>query len=617
MNLKELKRIVLEDGGSGGSGGGAGAGGPTGAGSTNDMGSVPNPVAGVVSPFWGARSRRAGRDKTLRMVKKSRVAQFDKTPDQLTHESSSINTDIYKNPTAKQWKKIPYGVRAYLHKSGDLYVGSHPNVLHYQIAREADKANGVPDYREGEIMKGWGEDHAQRYWNREATEHNHGVSLERIDPEGSESPVFARGESEANFDDRDPRHALVKTHIKAGRKKNPGVKFLTMNVHELNPYESLQEADADTGLSDEDAARYASLGEMQRGSAEDSMVKAQRALGGGVLSFAIEHGGDVIHRMNHTLRWGNTAQNLEIGRQYTLEKTDKVLHLLKRPYGFKREHEENMASNARYRGIPHDEFTKQAHAALDAYANEHAKLPAYNRLHRYANKAAESLGRRDFDSASRYYGLLHFAASSPERYKAAMKPDRNESLAGSGKIDYGRNSEPAPYVLYTDPTAEEIRKVQNFHSKIYKSSKEKGRLIIDHLNGHLHLIGGAITHWDAVHKLGASSESAQGLVTLHTKPHQVFLHATPGSLPVVKGMVQKHFGPNVDFRKHYDFQEHVLLEFNPGEVSGNYGNGYTVAHSLGRAKRLEGRKGTVAWWKLKFRRLAQALHQSDDQSEEK
>lgn len=128
----------------------------------------------------------------------------------------------------------------------------------------------------------------------------------------------------------------------------------------------------------------------QRGEAEETMVRAQRALGGGVLSYAIEHVGDLYHRMAEEVTWRS------MGYENVESKVERVLRTLRHRYGFAREHRENMESSARHEGIPVEAYERRARHALRAYAEAHERLPVYNRAMLFARRAAIALGKERF-----------------------------------------------------------------------------------------------------------------------------------------------------------------------------------------------------------------------------
>lgn len=159
---------------------------------------------------------------------------------------------------------------------------------------------------------------------------------------------------------------------------------------------------------------FVELGELQRGEPEIAMVRAQHALGGGVLSYAIEHTGDLTHRMTEQLKWRDDG----FGYEYVANKVNKVLRVLNSGYGFEREHNENMQSNARVGNTDPATYIARADEALRAYADAHAALPAYNDAQRHARDAAVSLGRKQFDAARNHLNELANHLGSEEEWNA-------------------------------------------------------------------------------------------------------------------------------------------------------------------------------------------------------
>jgi len=129
---------------------------------------------------------------------------------------------------------------------------------------------------------------------------------------------------------------------------------------------------------------FNNLASQQRGDPELAMINAQKVLGGGVMSHALEHVGDLTHRMSEKGGF--------FGSEYVRPKVESVLRSLKSGYGFAREHLENMAGS---KISPESE-----NAVLNRYANEHSKLPVYNKNQELGRDAAIALGKKDFDTAT-------------------------------------------------------------------------------------------------------------------------------------------------------------------------------------------------------------------------
>lgn len=151
---------------------------------------------------------------------------------------------------------------------------------------------------------------------------------------------------------------------------------------------------------------------LQRGEPETAMRRYQRASGGGVMDAAVEHIGDIIHRMTEQVMFRNA------GYVAVRDKVRKALRWLKDEYGFEKEFLENLESNARMTDQSPELFKRKMFNLLDAYAEEHNKLPVYNTAQFYAQLAAVSLGHREFDICIMALEWLFERMDSPEQWKA-------------------------------------------------------------------------------------------------------------------------------------------------------------------------------------------------------
>ncbi len=179
------------------------------------------------------------------------------------------------------------------------------------------------------------------------------------------------------------------------------------------------------GLPPAVIAAFQVLANEQRGEAESAMEAAQGALGGGVLSFAIEHTGDLVHRMSQNLDWDPSA-----GYHYVENKVAKVLRTLREGYGFRREHVENMRNNARFRGEPLADYLARARQALRRYAAAHAQLPVYNRPQFLARRASVALGEERFEDAERALGELEKILADYDVWTLAATACRLDAAGG-------------------------------------------------------------------------------------------------------------------------------------------------------------------------------------------
>lgn len=172
---------------------------------------------------------------------------------------------------------------------------------------------------------------------------------------------------------------------------------------------------------------FEKLGDSQRGKPEVAMLKAQEALGGGVLSFCLEHIGDLTHRMTHMVGWSRPSA----GEGYVDDKISKTLRMLTSDYGFEKEVKQNFQNNANYRKIPIADFNKRADEALAKYAQEHSQLEVYNRAQWLAREAAVSLGKKKFAETIKHLRELQGMLKVWDQHALSYR--------------LGSNGEPIPY----------------------------------------------------------------------------------------------------------------------------------------------------------------------------
>jgi hypothetical protein len=135
---------------------------------------------------------------------------------------------------------------------------------------------------------------------------------------------------------------------------------------------------------------FFALAELQRDRPEKAMLKVQWAIGGGIMNWAAEHIGDLIHRMSERAAFYNG------GYEAMKEKVTKAMRVLTNPYGFEKEHLGNLQANAPYKNMTYEQLKAKVDAALEQYAVEHDRLPTYNRAQMLAKTAAVSLGRQQY-----------------------------------------------------------------------------------------------------------------------------------------------------------------------------------------------------------------------------
>ena len=155
---------------------------------------------------------------------------------------------------------------------------------------------------------------------------------------------------------------------------------------------------------------FNNLADLQRAQPESAMLKLTN-FHQGVLSLVAEHAGDIIHRMNEKPIFHNA------GYEYVKEKVAKVLRQLQDPYGFYKEHLENMEDNANYSKINPNTYKNKVKELLLNYANTHKQLPTFNDAQKTAQNICVAIGEERFNDAINGLIKLQNYLQSPEKWK--------------------------------------------------------------------------------------------------------------------------------------------------------------------------------------------------------
>lgn len=158
------------------------------------------------------------------------------------------------------------------------------------------------------------------------------------------------------------------------------------------------------------------VGTAQRGAPEAAMLKVQHAMGGGVLNVVVEHIGDLTHRMC-------LGERQYAGYEYVKEKVERGIKYFTSGYGFDREFNENISSNARYNKVPEGQLREKIYATLDKYAEEHSKIPVFNEAQKVARQAAIDIGHRDWNGSLANLRTLQKHLDSPQDWVAYAHAD--------------------------------------------------------------------------------------------------------------------------------------------------------------------------------------------------
>ncbi len=145
-----------------------------------------------------------------------------------------------------------------------------------------------------------------------------------------------------------------------------------------------------------------------RGRPEAAMLEVQKAAGSGTLSFIVEHGGDLTHRMSEK------PDFLQGSPKTVRDKAEKVADRL--DPGFGTEMMRNLRSNADFSGVDENEYISRVFDELEQYSREHFNLTVYNELQYKAKMAAVLLGNKSWGAAGRHFAEIARLARDEDEY---------------------------------------------------------------------------------------------------------------------------------------------------------------------------------------------------------
>lgn len=208
---------------------------------------------------------------------------------------------------------------------------------------------------------------------------------------------------------------------KGGRELQPGQVSFQKGI--VEPRHRAGKAFSSEEIADMSDTQYravlADAAVRQRGLPEDRMLQVQDAHSG-VYGFAAEHIGDMSHRMGMSFSSQSPEREAAYSRQYPLEKLHKTSQTLNHPYGFEREHTEQITANVDYLKADRSEYTQQLDTAGEAYAQAHEALPVYNAPMAKARDTAVHLGRQQFDEVRAGLSKMEYMTANQKRYDALM-----------------------------------------------------------------------------------------------------------------------------------------------------------------------------------------------------
>lgn len=160
-----------------------------------------------------------------------------------------------------------------------------------------------------------------------------------------------------------------------------------------------------------------SAASIQRGAPETQMNKIQHETHGGVYPHAVEHIGDLPHRIGE----GGGIY----GMQYVAPKVKSMHSLLHNGYGFEREMNENWEST----GVDPQRVREMG----ERYALLHAAVPSYNEPMAHGTSAAVNLGLHNFGRTRQALTALKGFTDNEAKYRDATSQEASAAYMDTPK----------------------------------------------------------------------------------------------------------------------------------------------------------------------------------------
>ena len=158
----------------------------------------------------------------------------------------------------------------------------------------------------------------------------------------------------------------------------------------------------------------------QRGKPETAAIQGVQGAHSGLYGFLAEHIGDMSHRMGMPFSSQSPDREASYDRHYPLEKLHKTSRTVNHPYGFEREHGEQITENVDYHQADRAEYTQKLDTAGEAYSQAHEALPVYNAPMAKARDTAVALGRQQFNDVRAGLSKIEYMLDNQKRWDSLM-----------------------------------------------------------------------------------------------------------------------------------------------------------------------------------------------------
>ena len=178
-------------------------------------------------------------------------------------------------------------------------------------------------------------------------------------------------------------------------------------------------------LSPEALKAFENVSGTQRGAPEIAMSKIQSSQTAPELSGVVEHIGDLTHVLTNEAPYGSFRRDRvrsKIAGQLRVLENPNLEHFIEEG------HKSLSTFNKAEKGISEsvDTIRKRYHKLMQKYADEHRKIPVFNRPQKLARDAAVAIGERRFKEAAKLLRNLDKIAEDPTGFQHAASRFRKE-----------------------------------------------------------------------------------------------------------------------------------------------------------------------------------------------
>lgn len=190
----------------------------------------------------------------------------------------------------------------------------------------------------------------------------------------------------------------METRVGKNRKKGDSMKSFKQFINE-------------NLVSPEIETIFHNLAQQQRNKPEKAMLDVQDLQIAQLYTYALEHIGDINHRMNEHINFFNGQQGTILKKlrmvKYDLENIPRYIKDIDEQIEENHEWRKNRNPNYEFKDLSINDVKNLLRQKAEIYANEHKKLKVYNHIQWLARQSAVELGLMNFPKAKQHIDELY------------------------------------------------------------------------------------------------------------------------------------------------------------------------------------------------------------------